>query len=313
MRVVFAGTPEPAVPSLQALLDSRHEVVGVVTRPDARAGRGRTLRPSPVKQVALDAGVDVLTPTSARDPEFHDALRALVPDAVPVVAYGNLVPPAALTIPRHGWINLHFSLLPAWRGAAPVQHSLIAGERTTGASTFVLDEGLDTGPVIDTVTVDVGQEETAGDLLTRLADLGATLLVDTLDALEAGTATLTPQTGESTHAPKLTKDDARIRWADPAQVVHDRARGCTPAPGAWTLFRGQPFKVLGTSVVAGDRTESLPESLAPGQLVADRAGVFVGTGDTPLELLAVQPQGKKPMAAADWARGARVQGETFDV
>lgn len=306
MRVVFAGTPEVAVPSLQALLDSRHEVVAVLTRPDARAGRGRTLRPSPVSAAAQEAGVEVLTPPNARDPEFLARLTELAPDAVPVVAYGHLVPRAALDVPRHGWINLHFSLLPRWRGAAPVQRALMAGDRRTGACAFVLEEGLDTGPIVESLAVDVDPQESAGDLLDRLAIEGAPLLVRALDALEDGTATLTPQEGEPTLAPKLTREDARLDWSRPATELHDLVRGCTPAPGAWTTLRGAPVKVLATRVAEDG------EPLDAGTLRAGRAHVHVGTGEGTLELVQVQPQGKKPMAAADWARGARIDGEAFD-
>ncbi|WP_276509333.1 methionyl-tRNA formyltransferase, partial [Cellulomonas hominis] len=196
MRLLFAGTPAVALPSLDALLASRHEVVAVLTRPDARAGRGRTLTPSPVKERALEAGIEVLTPTTLRDPEVEERLAAIAPDAAPVVAYGNLVPPAVLDLPRHGWVNLHFSVLPAWRGAAPVQHAIIAGDEVTGASTFRLEAGLDTGPVYGTLTETIRPTDTAGDLLGRLADAGSGLLVRTLDALEEGILTPVPQPGD---------------------------------------------------------------------------------------------------------------------
>ncbi|MDO5626875.1 MAG: methionyl-tRNA formyltransferase [Mobilicoccus sp.] len=309
MRVVFAGTPEVAVPSLEALLASRHDVVAVLTRPDARAGRGRGLRPSPVKERALAAGVEVLTPTRPSDPEFQARLTELAPDAVPVVAYGHLVPRAALDVPRHGWINLHFSLLPAWRGAAPVQHALIAGDRETGATTFVLDEGMDTGAVLHTMRTDIAPEETAGDLLTRLAVDGARLLVTSLDDLEDGTAEPTPQQGEATYAPKLERDDARISWDAPAEAVLGRIRGCTPAPGAWTTFRGDRLKVVHAAATDG---AGPPTELAAGALEVGRSRVLVGTGDAPIELVTVQPQGKKAMAAADWARGTRIGQENLE-
>lgn len=312
MRLVFAGTPEVALPSLETLLASRHDVAAVVTRPDARAGRGRGLRPSPVKQRALEAGIEVLTPTTVRDPEFLDRLSAIAPDAAPVVAYGNLVPRAALDIPRHGWINLHFSLLPAWRGAAPVQHALIAGDTRTGASTFLLEEGLDTGPVIDTLAVDVGDDETAGELLDRLATSGAQVLLRSLDALEDGTARPTPQTGTPTLAPKLTRDDARIDWRADSRRVRNLVRGCTPTPGAWTTLHGAPVKILRVDPVPGAVQGAVDDGLQPGRIRAGRSSVHVGTGDGAVELVQVQPQGKKAMAAADWARGARVDGQRFD-
>ncbi|WP_116113250.1 methionyl-tRNA formyltransferase [Austwickia chelonae] len=302
MRIVFAGTPEVAVPSLSALLSSSHEVIAVVTRPDAPAGRGRSLRPSPVKERALEAGVEVLTPSSARDPEFLSRLSELAPDACPVVAYGNLLPAAALSVPARGWINLHFSLLPAWRGAAPVQHAVIAGDEITGASTFLLEEGLDTGPVLGTMTEVVRSQDTSGELLERLASAGASLLVSTLDAVESGSALPVAQPAEGiSFAPKLTTEDARVRWDVPALAVDRRVRGCTPAPGAWTTFRGGRIKIGPVALVSDPEVRPL----APGSMVVTRRDVFVGTASTPVRLGTVQPQGKRPMAAADWARGAR--------
>ena len=305
MRVVFAGTPEPAVPSLEALLASRHEVVGVVTRPDAPAGRGRTLRPSPVKQVALREGLPVATPKHPRDDDFQQWLRSLAPDVCPVVAYGALVPRPVLDIPVHGWVNLHFSLLPAWRGAAPVQHALLHGDDVTGATTFLLEEGMDTGPVLGTMTEQVRPRDTAGDLLTRLADAGAGLLVATLDALDDGTITPVAQPSEGiSMAPKITVDDARIRWHEPAFAVNRRVRACTPAPGAWTMFRGARLKVAEATPVDA---EVAVDGLDAGQLRVTKKQVFVGTGAGVVELGVVQPHGKKAVAAADWARGARIE------
>lgn len=305
MRVVFAGTPEPAVPSLEALLASRHEVVGVVTRPDAPAGRGRTLRPSPVKEVALREGLPVATPRHPRDDDFQQWLRSLTPDVCPVVAYGALVPRPVLDIPAHGWVNLHFSLLPAWRGAAPVQHALLHGDDVTGATTFLLEEGMDTGPVLGTMTEQVRPRDTAGDLLTRLADAGAGLLVATLDALDDGTITPVAQPSEGiSMAPKITVDDARIRWHEPAFAVNRRVRACTPAPGAWTMFRGARLKVAEATPVDA---EVAVDGLDAGQLRVTKKQVFVGTGAGVVELGVVQPHGKKAVAAADWARGARIE------
>ncbi|MBD2760740.1 methionyl-tRNA formyltransferase [Yimella sp. cx-573] len=301
MRLVFAGTPEAAVPSLQALLDSRHEVVGVVTRPDAPAGRGRTLRPSPVKQVALEAGIEVVTPKHPREDDFQQWLRAQTPDACPVVAYGALVPRPVLDIPAHGWINLHFSLLPAWRGAAPVQHALLHGDDVTGATTFLLEEGMDTGPVLGTMTETIRPTDTAGDLLERLATAGAGLLVATLDAIEDGTVTAVPQPAEGVSmAPKISVDDARVRWHEPAFAVDRRVRACTPGPGAWTSFRDARLKVQ-----AARPTEQ--DGLAPGELRVTKNAVYVGTGAGGVELGVVQPHGKKAVNAADWARGARIE------
>ena len=300
MRLVFAGTPETAVPSLEALLSSRHEVVAVVTRPDAPAGRGRHLVASPVGLRAEEAGLPVLKPGRVRDPEFLGTLRALEPDCAPVVAYGALVPPEALDIPRYGWVNVHFSLLPAWRGAAPVQHAIIGGDDVTGASTFRLEQGLDTGPVYGVVTESIRAADTSGDLLGRLAISGAGLLVATLDGIEAGRLVAQPQPADGVSlAPKLSVDDARVNWASPALGIDRLIRGCTPAPGAWTTFRGERLKLQPVRAADADGP------LEPGEVAADRRGVLVGTGSHPVLLTAVQPQGKKAMPAADWARGVR--------
>lgn len=305
MRVVFAGTPEAAVPSLTALLDSAHEVVAVVTRPDAKAGRGRRSAPSPVRLVAEDAGVEVLTPTTPSAPDFVARLRELAPDACPVVAYGALIPREVLDIPHRGWVNLHFSLLPAWRGAAPVQHAIMAGDDVTGASTFLLEEGLDTGPVLGTMTEAVSATDTAGDLLGRLAEGGASLLVKTLDALEAGDVTPLAQPAEGVSlAPKIAVDDVRIDWKAPAFAVDRRVRGASPNPGAWTTFRGGRLKILRSRLVPSNEATLV---LAAGALHATNKQVHVGAPGGILELLEVQPPGKKPMAAADWARGVRIE------
>ncbi|HET7801071.1 MAG TPA: methionyl-tRNA formyltransferase [Humibacillus xanthopallidus] len=307
MRVVFAGTPDAAVPSLEAVAGSSHELVAVVTRPDAPSGRGRRLEPSPVRRRAEELGVPVLTPARVKDPDFLEALRELAPDACPVVAYGNLIPPVALGIPRLGWVNLHFSLLPAWRGAAPVQHAIMAGDTVTGASTFLIEQGLDTGPVLGVMTEAIRPADTAGDLLGRLATAGAGLLVATLDGLEAGELVAQPQPGEGvSHAPKIGVDDARIRWEHPAAAVDRRVRGCTPAPGAWTTFRGQRLKIEPVTPVGPDEAAALGQ-LAPGTLLVTKKAVHVGTGTVPVRLGTVQAHGKKPMAAADWARGTRIE------
>ncbi|MFB9464018.1 methionyl-tRNA formyltransferase [Streptomyces cinereospinus] len=302
MKLVFAGTPEVAVPALAALLDSgRHEVVAVVTRPDAPAGRGRRLVASPVAERAEEAGIEVLKPARPREPEFLERLREIGPDCCPVVAYGALLPRVALDIPAHGWVNLHFSLLPAWRGAAPVQHAVMAGDEITGASTFLIEEGLDSGPVYGTVTETIRPADTSGDLLTRLAFAGAGLLAATMDGIADGTLNAVPQPADGvTLAPKITVEDARIDWATPALRVDRVVRGCTPAPGAWTTFRGERLKLVQVALVP-DRAD-----LAPGQLSAGKNTVHVGTGSHAVELLWVQAQGKKPMRAADWARGVRI-------
>ncbi len=309
MRLVFAGTPEPAVPSLDALIASPHEVVAVVTRPDARAGRGRGVVQSPVRQRAEELGIEVLTPDRPRDPDFLDRLRALAPDACPVVAYGALIPQVALDIPRHGWVNLHFSLLPAWRGAAPVQHAVMAGDEVTGASTFLIEAGLDTGPVFGLMTERIRPRDTAGDVLGRLAEGGAGLLVATMDGLADGSLTPVPQALDGVSlAPKLDVQDARVRWQRPAVAVDRQVRGSTPAPGAWSTFRGERVKLLPVHPEEG----YAGQTLAPGELVAGKREVHVGTGNGPVRLSDVRPDGKKEMTAADWARGVRMEaGERF--
>jgi methionyl-tRNA formyltransferase len=310
MRLVFAGTPQVAVPALDALLASPHEVVAVVTRPDARSGRGRSLVWSPVRQRADEAGIEVLTPERPRDPDFLDRLRELAPDACPVVAYGALIPQVALDIPTHGWVNLHFSLLPAWRGAAPVQHALMAGDEVTGASTFLIEAGLDTGPVFGLMTERVRPTDTAGELLDRLASGGAGLLVATMDGIADGSLIPVPQSAEGvSHAPKIDVADARVGWDRPASAVDRLVRGCTPAPGAWTVFRGERVKLL---PVHPDGSYDGPP-LAPGELAAGKRAVHVGTATGAVRLSDVRPHGKKQMAAADWARGVRIEaGERFD-
>ena len=307
MRLLFAGTPEPAVPALQALLDSpRHEVVGVLTRPDAPAGRGRSLVRSPIGQLADAHGVPVFTPARPREPEFLDALVELAPDCAPVVAYGALVPRAALDVPRFGWVNLHFSLLPAWRGAAPVQAAIRHGDEITGATTFLLEEGLDTGPTFGVVTDSIGDRDTTGDLLGRLAVSGAQLLVATMDGLQDGTLRAVPQPVDGVSlAPKVTAADARVDFALPALAIDRLVRSVTPEPGAWCSFREAR---LGLGPVTPVRTGEV--ELEPGELRAEKKRVLVGTATVPVQLGEVRPVGKRAMPAADWARGVRIgEGE----
>lgn len=302
MRAVFAGTPEVALPSLRAVVASRHELVAVVTRPDAPTGRGRRMEPSPVARAAEELGVPVLKPGHPRDPAFQEELRELRPDVCPVVAYGALLPTPVLGIPRHGWINLHFSLLPAWRGAAPVQHALLAGDELTGATTFRIVAALDAGPTYGTLTEPIRPTDTAGELLDRLAEAGAPLLVATLDGLEDGRVESRPQPEDGvTLAPKLGVADARIRWSDPAPLVDRRVRACTPAPGAWTRLGDDRLKL---GPVLPD-----PEApaLAPGELGVASQTVHVGTGTHPVRLGEVTAGGRRQMAAADWARGVRLR------
>jgi methionyl-tRNA formyltransferase len=333
VRVVFAGTPDVAVPSLDALLSSSHDVVAVVTRPDAPSGRGRSVVASPVKERALALGLEVLTPDRPGDPHFQARLRELAPQACPMVAYGALIPSSTLAIPAEGWINLHFSLLPAWRGAAPVQHAIMAGDEVTGATTFLVEQGLDTGPTFGVMTEAIKPDDTSGTLLRRLAEAGAGLLVATLDALEAGElhGVVQPAEGVSL-APKISVGDARIRWGAPALAVDRHIRGCTPAPGAWTTFRGERVKIHPVSPApdasAADGADPLtrgattpdavapqvaaPDVLAPGEIAPTKRAVRVGTASGAVLLGEVQPQGKRAMGAADWARGVRIEsGEKF--
>lgn len=297
MRVVFAGTPETALPSLEALVASRHDVAAVITRPDAPAGRGRTLTPSPVAQAATEHGIEVLKPAKPSDPDFMDRLRAIAPDCIPIVAYGALIRREALDIPKFGWINLHFSVLPAWRGAAPVQRAIMAGDEVTGATVFSLVEELDAGPVLGSITERIREDDTTAELLARLADWGSKLLVDVVDHIEDGDIAAVPQPEDNiSYAPKLTTGEARIDWSRPAFAIDRHIRGCTPAPGAWTLLDGERVKI-GPATIAEDRT------LVPGQLSIGKQEVRVGTTTTDLVLGEVQAFGKKRMRAADWARG----------
>ncbi|MGV9818194.1 methionyl-tRNA formyltransferase [Nocardia xishanensis] len=301
MRVVFAGTPEPAVPSLRRLIESeRHDVVAVVTRPDAVAGRGRKVTRSPIGALADEHGIPVLTPRRPSEPEFIAQLTELAPDCCPVVAYGALLPQRVLDIPRFGWINLHFSLLPAWRGAAPVQAAIDAGDEITGASTFLIEAGLDTGPVFGVITEKIAVTDTAGSLLGKLAETGAHLLETTLDGVEDGTLHAVPQpTDGVSYAPKVAAEDGHIRWDLPALAISRRIRAVTPAPGAWTEVNGTRLKLGPVEMVE----EALPERV----IEVRKSGVFVGTATTAVRLDQVQPQGKRMMAALDWARGARLQ------
>lgn len=303
MRLVFAGTPATAVPSLQAVLDSpRHDVVAVVTRPDAPSGRGRKLERSPVGALADEHGIEVLTPRRAGDEDFLARLAELAPDACPVVAYGALLPAAALAVPRHGWINLHFSLLPSWRGAAPVQAAIRAGDELTGASTFRIVPELDAGPVFGTVTERIEPTDTSGTLLGRLAVSGAALLLSTLDGVEDGALAAVEQPGDGiTYAPKMTVDDAKVDFGQPAIAVDRHIRSVTPEPGAWGWFRGQRLKLGPVRPYGDDRR------LPPGELLVERKRVLVGTATVPVALGEVQAQGKKRMAATDWARGTRIE------
>ena len=306
MRVVFAGTPEVALPALEAVHASAHDLVGVVTRPDAPSGRGRRLHPSPVAERAAELGVPVLKPDHPRDPAFQAELTALAPDCCPVVAYGALLPQSALDIPLHGWVNLHFSCLPAWRGAAPVQHAIWAGDEVTGATTFRIVKELDAGPTYGVMTERIRPADTAGDLLERLAEGGAGLLVATLDGIADGSLEARPQPGDGvTYAAKIEVEDAHVDWAEPAVGVDRRIRACTPGPGAWStlaLDGEEPQRVkIGPVIPDPDH-----EPLAPGLLAVSKNAVHVGTATAAVRLGEVKAFGKKQMAAADWARGVRL-------
>jgi methionyl-tRNA formyltransferase len=298
VRLVFAGTPEAALPSLQAVLESRHEVAAILTRPDAPSGRGRRLSPSPVAGFGVGHGIEVLKPPRPGDPDFLARLREIAPDCCPVVAFGALLPPNALEIPPHGWINLHFSVLPAWRGAAPVQRSVMAGDEITGATTFRIVNELDAGPTYGVFTERIRPDDTAGVLLARLAQHGAGLLVTTLDGIEDGVLEEREQDSDlASYAPKLMVEDAEIDWDRPAFAVDRHIRGCTPSPGAWTTIEGDRLKV-GAATPREDVTE-----LGPGDLAVGKHSVLVGTASHALALGEVQPQGRPRMRAADWARG----------
>jgi methionyl-tRNA formyltransferase len=300
VRLVFAGTPDAAVPSLEALLDSRHDVVAVVTRPDRPAGRGRRLTPSPVGALAAARDLEVLTPAKPSDPQFLARLAQIAPRCCPVVAYGALLPRAALDIAPHGWVNLHFSLLPAWRGAAPVQRAVMAGDELTGATTFRIVEALDAGPTYGQLVVPIRPDDTAGTVLDRLARDGAGLLVSTIDGIEDETVVERPQPVDGISlAPKLTVEEAEVDWTEPAFAVDRRIRGCSPAPGPWTL--AGPARLKLGPVTALPEVTDLP----PSGLRVTKNLVEVGTATHAVGLTVVQPAGKGWTPAPDWARGLR--------
>ncbi|MGX9791355.1 methionyl-tRNA formyltransferase [Mycobacterium sp. MMS18-G62] len=302
MRLVFAGTPEPALPSLRRLIESpRHDVVAVLTRPDAAKGRHGKPSPSPVARLALEHGIPVVRPSRPNSDEFVAELTEFAPQCCAVVAYGALLSERLLAVPKHGWINLHFSLLPAWRGAAPVQAAIAAGDAVTGATTFQIEPALDSGPVYGVVTETIRQTDTAGDLLERLSVSGAALLETTLDGVADGSLTAVPQPADGVSiAPKVTVEEARVRWELPAHVVERRIRAVTPSPGAWTTIGDLRVKLAPVTV------DEEPNDLAPGVIRVSRDGVRIGTGSQPVLLGQIQPPGKKLMNAADWARGARL-------
>jgi methionyl-tRNA formyltransferase len=302
VRIVFAGTPEPALPSLRRLIDSQHhDVVAVLSRPDAAKGRHGKPSPSPVARLALEYDIPLLRPSRPNSDEFIAELTELAPEACAVVAYGALLSERLLAVPTHGWVNLHFSLLPAWRGAAPVQAAIAAGDTVTGATTFQIELALDSGPVYGVVTETIRPTDTAGDLLERLADSGAALLDTTLDGIADGSLTPVPQPADGVSvAPKITVEEAHVRWDVPAHVVDRRIRAVTPNPGAWTMIGDLRVKIGPVTV------EETGDTLVPGMIRVSRDGVRIGTGSQPVLLGQVQPPGKKLMNATDWARGARL-------
>jgi methionyl-tRNA formyltransferase len=305
VRLVFAGTPEPALPSLARLVDSpRHDVVAVLTRPDAAAGRRGKPSPSPVARFALEHDIPVLRPGRPNSDEFIRELTGLAPECCAVVAYGALLSERLLAVPEHGWVNLHFSLLPAWRGAAPVQAAIAAGDTVTGATTFLIEPALDSGPVYGVVTETVRPTDTAGELLERLSISGAALLATTLDGIADASLQPVPQPADGvTIAPKITVEEARVRWDLPAHVVERRIRAVTPNPGAWTMIGDLRVKLGPVAIQEADESA---DALAPGAIRVERHGVHIGTGSQPVVLGVIQPTGKKPMNASDWARGARL-------
>ena len=310
MRLVFAGTPAAALPTLRALAASRHTVAAVVTRPDAPVGRGKKMHRSPVAELAAELGLEALKPARPNEGWFLERLRAIAPDCCPVTAYGALLPQSALDIPPHGWVNLHFSVLPAWRGAAPVQYAILRGDDITGATTFQIVKELDAGPVFGTLTEPIRPTDTSGDLLARLAVSGAELLVRTLDGIEDGTVRAVPQPADGVSlAPKLTPADARVDWKLPAHLIDRQLRACTPDPGAWTELDAGRLKLWPVTLAAGAGLASGGPGLAPGEVRVDRNAVYAGTGTVPVRLGDVQPQGKRRMPAADWARGLRLPGD----
>lgn len=301
MRLVVAGSPAAAVPTLRRLAASDHEIVAVLTRPATPQGRKRVLTPTPVAVVAAELGLPVIE-ASRVDDAVTAQIAALDVDLGVIVAYGALLRRPALDAPRIGWVNLHFSDLPAYRGAAPVQRAVMAGDTRTAATVFQLVEALDAGPVYAARPFEIEPEATSGEVLAAMAEVGADVVADVVDGIAAGTAVATEQSGGPTLAPKLTIDDGRIDFAAPATVVHARLRGVTPEPGAYAHLGETRVKLLRSTLQPGGTEDPAP-SLAPGALALHGGRLLVGTADTPLVLLEVQPAGKKAMDAAAWARG----------
>ncbi|PPG02600.1 methionyl-tRNA formyltransferase [Pseudoclavibacter sp. RFBI5] len=301
MRLVFAGTPSTAVPSLEALVDDGHEIAAVLTRDDAKVGRARALTPSPVAARAAELGLRVIK-SNRMSPDVTAELASLDAELGVIVAYGALIDAATLDVPGRGWINLHFSLLPDLRGAAPAQRAVMRGDSSTGMTIFQLTVGLDEGPVFATQASPIGETETSGELLERLAGEGAAFLAETVQGISEDALIAKPQVGEPTTAAKLRKQDSAVDWAAPLVSVDAHIRGVTPEPGAVAHVDGQPLRIL--RIARPSEAIDVPP-LAPGQLAVVGQDVFVGTGTQPLQLVTVQPAGKKPMPARDWLRGRR--------
>ena len=311
MKIIFAGTSEFAVPTLEALIASPYEVVAVVTQPDKPKGRGREMQMPPVKVIALAHSIPVLQPEKMRDPASIAEIKAFGPvGAMVVAAYGQIVPPELLSWPAHGCINVHGSILPKYRGAAPIQHALIAGEKQTGVTTMLMDEGLDTGDILLQKAVDIYPNENAGDLTQRLALLGAELLIKTLVGLEEGTIAPIPQTHDlATIARSLKRDAGAIDWTRAADDIVNLIRGCTPRPGAFTKLGGTQVKVWGAVVAERDGQVGDPGEI----LGVDKDGIVVAAGSGSVRLMEVQPESRKKMSAAEFARGGLKAGERFEV
>lgn len=300
MRLVFFGTPEFAVPALRALAGEGFDIAAVVTQPDRPQGRSRsTLVPPPVKEAALAEGLPVLQPEHPNDPAFLDVLRPYEPGLGVVVAYGHILKPSLLELPTRGMVNVHASLLPALRGAAPIQHAIMRGLEETGVTIMQMAAGMDTGPILHQVSTPVASDETGGELESRLAEIGALALVEALALLEAGV--LIPRTQDDDHAsyaPKLTVESARIPWGGSAVTVARFIRALDPRPGAWTELRERRIKLFGPRAAG-----SPPAGATPGEIVATDPALLVATGNDLLQILDVQPEGKGRLAAAEWVRG----------
>jgi len=304
MRIVFMGTPDFAVPSLEGLIESGHEIVAVITQPDRPKGRKKTLTPTPVKEAALRHGLVVHQPERLRTSDTVAVIAELAPDLIVTAAYGQILPKSVLDIPRLGCINVHGSLLPRYRGGAPIQRAIINGESETGVTIMYMAEGLDTGDMISKVRIPIESEDTAGSIFAKLSEVGAALLLETVPALEAGMVQAAAQNeAEATYAPNLTRADERIDWSRTARELYNQVRGLSPMAGAFTLLEGDTFKVWGCKPEAFAGTGSAPGTV----LEAGDSGILVQTGQEALRLTIIQPSGKKAMPAAEWLKGARLQ------